>query len=81
MAIGIDKYGHAVLLAKLETLIDKDGNPQEWRRRKQKLAAAYQRIGELIEQVEESALDYKKLNAEIRSDVSEGLRKLKKSEK
>lgn len=81
MAIGIDKYGHTVLLEKLETLIEKDGDPKQWCERKRELAAAYQRISKLVEEVEQSALHYKKLNGQIRPEVSEGLRRLKKTEK
>lgn len=81
MAIGIDKYAYRTLRDRLGQLIEVDKDSEKWLERERELAAAYKRIGELIEEVEQSALHYKKLNAEIRSEVSEGLRKLKKSAK
>lgn len=81
MAIGIDKYGHTVLLEKLETLIKKDKDTSHWHDRKQELTTTYQRISDLVHEIEQHASDYKQLRAEIVPEVSEGMRRLRKTEK
>lgn len=80
MAVLINKNEHITLLTRLDTLIKKDKDTSHWHDRKQELTTTYQRISDLVREIEQHASDYKQLRAEIVPEVSEGMRRLRKTE-
>ncbi|MGM1428337.1 hypothetical protein ACS126_03710 [Sphingobacterium lactis] len=81
MAVSIDKKEHVLLMARLEMLIEKAPDPEQWQEQKEELLTAYVLMHRLLEEIEQSASYYRKLNAKIRPKVAEELRRMKKAEK
>lgn len=81
MAVGIDKPAYSLLIARLDGLISNSPDTAQWQESKEELTMAYQRIHELAEEIEQSAVHYQKLTAEIRPKISEEYRRLKKTER